>query len=61
VEKKQPCPWLKFGDIKGETETTIVAARDNAVSKNNFKNKILKEEIDSKCRLYKQLEDCGPI
>jgi hypothetical protein len=28
VDKEQPCGWLKFGDIKGETERTIVAAQD---------------------------------
>ena len=33
------------GDIKGETENKIVAAQDQAISTNYFKNKILKEEI----------------
>jgi hypothetical protein len=33
----------KFGDMKGETESTIVAAQDQAVGKNYFKNKLLKE------------------
>jgi len=46
--------WLKCGDIKGETESTIVAAQDQAISANSFKNKILKGEIESKCRLCKQ-------
>ena len=49
--------WLKSGDIKGETESTIVAAQDQAISKNYFKNKILKEEIEGKCRLCKQHEE----
>jgi len=39
---------LKSGDIKGETESKIVAAQDQAISINYFKNKILKEEIESK-------------
>ena len=47
--------WLKFGDIKGETESTIVAAQDQAISTNYSKNKIFKEEIDSKCQLCKKL------
>jgi len=34
-----------------------VAARYQAISTNYFKNKILKEEIESKCRLYKQHEE----
>jgi len=33
-----------------------VAAQDQAISTNYFKNKILKDEIESKCRLCKQHE-----
>jgi len=42
VDIEQSYRWLKYGDIKGETESTIVAAQDQAISKNYFKNKILK-------------------
>jgi hypothetical protein len=38
----------------GETESTIVTAQGQAISTNYFKNKILKEEVDSKCGLCKQ-------
>ena len=44
-------------DIKGETESTKVAAQDQAISTNCFKNKILKEETESKYRLCKQHEE----
>jgi hypothetical protein len=40
--------WLKFGDIKGETESRIVAAQDQAISTNCFKRKILKQETESR-------------
>ena len=53
VDIEQSYRWLKFGDIKGETGSTIVAAQDQAISTNYFKNKILKEEIESKCRYVK--------
>ena len=33
---EQSYRWLKFGDIKGETESTIVAAQDQAISTNYF-------------------------
>jgi hypothetical protein len=46
----------KFGDIKGETESIIVAAQDQTISTNYFKNKILKEKIYSKCWLCIQHE-----
>jgi hypothetical protein len=42
---------------KGETESTIVAAQDQAISTNYFRKKILKEEFESKCRLCKQYEE----
>ena len=57
VEIEQSYFCLKSGDIKGETESTIVAAQDQAISTNYFKNKILKEETESKCRLCKQYEE----
>jgi hypothetical protein len=52
VGKKQSYQWLKFGDIKGGTESTVVAAQDQALSINYFKKNI-KKEILIKCRLCK--------
>ena len=57
VDIEQSYRWLKSGDIKGETESTIVAAQDQAISTNYFKKKILKEETESKCQLCKQHEE----
>ena len=57
ADVEQSYHWLKTGNIKGETESTIVAAQHQAISTNYFKNKILKEEIESKCRLCKQHEE----
>ena len=57
VDIEQLYWWLKSGDIRGETESTIVATQDQAISTNYFKNKILKEETDSKCQLCKQHEE----
>jgi len=57
VDIEQSYRWLKYADIKGETESTIMATQDQAISTNYFKNKILKKEIESKCRLYKQHEE----
>jgi hypothetical protein len=45
VDKEQSYRWLKFGDIKGETESTIVAAQDQAISTNYFKIKIVKKKL----------------
>ena len=57
VDIEQSCRWIKYEDIKEETESVIVAAEDKAISTNYFKNKILREETDSKCRLCKQHEE----
>ena len=57
VDIEQSYRWLKSGDIKAETESIIVAAQDQVISKNYFKNKILKEQTESKCRLCKQHEE----
>jgi len=53
VDIEQSYRWLKSGDIKGETESIMVAAQDQAINTNYFKNKNLKEETESKCRLCK--------
>jgi hypothetical protein len=45
VDKELSYRWLKFGDIKGEIESTIVAVQDQAISTNYFKKKILIEEM----------------
>ena len=57
VDIEQSYRWLKSGDIKAETESTIVAAQDQAISTNYFENKILKQEIESQCRLCKEHEE----
>ena len=38
VDNEQSYRWLKFVEIKGRTEGTVVAAQDYAVSTNSFKN-----------------------
>jgi len=54
VGNEQSYQQLTFGDIKGVTESTTVAAQDQAICTNYLKNKILKEKIVSKCQLCKQ-------
>ena len=55
IEQSYRC--LKSGDIKRETESTIVSAQDQAISTNYFKNIILEQETENKCRLCKQHEE----
>jgi hypothetical protein len=48
---------LKFGDIKAETGSTVVAAQDQALSTNCFEEKILKEGFESKSQLCQKYEE----
>jgi hypothetical protein len=43
--------WLSSGDLKGETESEILAAQDQALQTKHHATKILNTEADSKCRL----------
>jgi hypothetical protein len=40
VDNEQSYNWLKFGNIKRETESAIVAAGGQAISTSYFKNNI---------------------
>ena len=55
--QEQSYRWLKFGDVKGETGSSIVVAQDQAFNTNCLKSKMSEDEIDSKRRLYNQRED----
>ena len=57
MDNEQSYQWLKFGVIKGETECAVVVPQVQAISTNYIKSKILKEEIDRKCRLCKGHEE----
>ena len=57
MHNEQSYRWLKFGDIKGKTEITIVAAQNQAIRTNYLRNTIFKEDTDSKCQLCKQEEE----
>jgi hypothetical protein len=57
MDKEQSYRWLKFGDIKRETESTTVAAQNQALSTNYLKKEIVKEEIKRKCRLRKAYDE----
>jgi hypothetical protein len=57
VDREQTYRWLKFGDIRGETESFNVVAQDQALGTNYFKRKVLKEKSENKCRLCEEYEE----
>ena len=42
--------WAQRGDLKGETESEITAAHDQALQTEYHTTKILQTQTDSKCR-----------
>jgi len=50
-------PWLSRGNLKGETESEIIAAQDQALPTIYHATKILQPDTDSKCRLCKQFDE----
>ena len=51
VDTEHSYGQTKFEEMKGEIESTTVAAQDQAITTNYFENKVLKEGHDSKCRV----------
>ena len=49
--------WLSRGDLKGETDSEIIAAQDQALQTKYHATKILQTETDSKCRLCQQSDE----
>jgi hypothetical protein len=46
-----------FGETKTEIENTILAAENQALRTKCFKENILKEEIEIKCKLCKEYQE----
>ena len=51
VRSKRSWNWLKKGYAKKETESTIVAAQDQALCTRNLRNAVYRENVESICRV----------
>lgn len=51
VDKEQSFLWLNHGNLKGETESLLIAVQDQAIKTNYYRNKILNEEVSLNCRV----------
>ena len=51
VRSKRSWDWLKKGYLKKETESTIVAAQDQALCTRNLRNAVYGEKFESICRV----------
>ena len=57
VDAELTFQWLKNGSLKGETESLIVAAQDQAIFTNYIRKRIYGENINEKCRICKQYDE----
>jgi hypothetical protein len=55
VDREQSYWWLKFGDIKGDTESTV-AAQGQALSTNCFKKKFWKKKLKANSSFVKNMK-----
>jgi len=49
--------WFKTAGLKSETERFIIAAQDQTIKTNYYRNKILKDGTDSMCRICGQFQE----
>ncbi|KAF2882012.1 hypothetical protein ILUMI_24160 [Ignelater luminosus] len=57
IDKEQTYRWLRKGELKGETESLIIAAQDETINTRYHKKNLLKHNINSKCRLCEEHEE----
>lgn len=51
VDRESSVQWLTKCDLKGETESLIIAAQDQALQTKYYKKMILHQDTDSSCRM----------
>jgi hypothetical protein len=54
ISEEDTFQWLSRGDLKGETETDIIAAQDQALQTKYPATKMLQTDTDSQCRFCQQ-------
>ena len=57
MDKEGTHKRLKSASLKGETEGFIVAAPDQSLATNNYRNKIIKDGTNQKCRLCQEYDE----
>ena len=57
IRGRKSFAWMKKGFLKKETESTIVAAQDQAISTNSIRKHVFGEDVSPQCRLCGKFEE----
>lgn len=57
IKSKKSWDWLRKGYLKRETESTIIAAQDQALRTRNLRKSVYGEDIDPSCRVCGAAEE----
>ena len=57
ISRKKTWTWLRKGNLKRETKSLLIAAKNNAIRTNYVKAQINKTRQNSKCRLFGEREE----
>jgi hypothetical protein len=57
ISEEDTLLWLSRGDLEAETENEIILSQGLALQTKCNAREILKTGIDSKCRLYQQIDE----
>lgn len=57
IDKEGSMGWLRSSGLKGETESLIIAAQDQALATRYYQKNVLKKPVDSKCRICHKAEE----
>ncbi|XP_030751033.1 uncharacterized protein LOC115878627 [Sitophilus oryzae] len=57
IDREGSTAWLSNSGLQGETESLIIATQDQALKTRYYQKNILKQSIDSKCRMCNRAEE----
>ena len=57
VDKQASMQWLRSSGLKEEIESLIIAAQDQALNNRYHQKNIIKQKVDSKCKLCSKAEE----
>ena len=57
ISHQKTWTWIRKGNLKGETESLLIAAQDNSIRTNHIKTRIDKTQRNSKCRLGGDIDE----